>query len=509
MKYPEAFAAMFRACFGADAWERIQEQASRPPHKGIRLLAHDRAPLATAAVRAALRQPVRWESGAYELPADLQAGADPFHAAGLYYLQEPSAMAPVAALSPQQGERVLDLCAAPGGKTVQIGNRLGATGVLVANEIDPGRADVLAENIERTGTRAVVTSLAPTRLADAYPGAFDAALVDAPCSGEGMFRKEPAAVNQWSESLVAACAGMQLEILSAAAAMVRPGGRMVYSTCTFNPLENEWVCSAFLAREPDWELRPLELPGAVAGLSAAALERAAREWPALGARMDALRGAPEAPTERCARYLPDRTDAEGHFVALFRRRESSAPPAAAPPATAPDGAPHRHERRAKARRVARSDARPQVQLSDAWRHFAKDALRRTPCAADAGLLERSSRLYCAPAFPIPESGVLRPGLPLLSRHHQHVVPEHALAIALRSDDATRPLRLAYGDARVLAYLRGEEIELTGDERETLTDGWTLICVEDVSLGWGKLSGARIKNHYPRGLRRPHRFSWPH
>ncbi len=508
MNYPEGFATMYRACFGADAWERIQDLASSPPHRGIRLLARDRAPAASSAVRSALRQAVPWETGAYELPAGLQAGADPFHAAGLYYLQEPSAMAPVSALAPQPGELVLDLCAAPGGKTVQIGDRLGTAGILVANEIDPGRAGVLTENIERTGTMATVTNLSPARLAAAFPGSFDAVLVDAPCSGEGMFRKEPAAVDQWNVGLVAACADTQLEILSTAAAMVRPGGRMVYSTCTFNPIEDECVCIEFLSRAADWELCPLELPGSAAGLSATELERAAREWPPLAGRTDALRAASQVPTGHCARYLPGGADVEGHFVALFQRRKSSAPPSSAPegaPRSIPDG----HRRNAKARGEPARDPGSSPRLADAWRGFAHDALRRAPCPPGAELLAQGARLYCAPPGPAGASGVLRPGLPLISNRHRHVVPEHALAIALRCADARRPLRLAYGDPRILAYLRGEEIEATAEESERLTDGWTLICIEDASLGWGKLSGGCIKNHYPRGLRRPYRFVWPH
>ncbi len=498
---------MFCACFGAEAFRRLQMQAADPPRKGLRLLTARDAPQAAAIARAVLEQRVPWAQEGYQLPDGLQAGADPLHAAGLYYLQEPSAMAPVAALAPQYDEHILDLCAAPGGKSTQIGDLLRRTGVLVANEIDHRRADALAENMERTGITALVTCLPPARLAEFYPGAFDAALVDAPCSGEGMFRKDPAAIDGWNEDLPGVCADRQLDILSAAAAMVRPGGRLVYSTCTFNPLENEWVCTAFLAAHPDWTLAPLTLPGAVPGLSSAALQSAAQRWPVLAGRSSGCDRTADAPTERCARYFPDTAAGEGHFVALFAR--------AGQPSDRPTD--RRQDRRTEKRadhRAKRGSGRPvaspQRSLIPTWHKFADGILRREISDAPAvNLFERGSRLYAAPAFPLPPAGVLRPGLPLLAELHRHVVPEHALALALRRDDATQSISLRYGDDRILAYLRGEEFELTREEQEPLHDGWVLIYILDITLGWGKLSGTRVKNHYPRGLRRACRFIWPH
>ncbi len=204
---------------------------------------------------------VPWEPlGRYYDP-ETRPGLHPYHEAGVYYLQEASAMAPVALLDPQPGEKVLDLCAAPGGKTTQIAGRMGGEGFLLCNEINPKRAKILSRNIERMGvSNALVTNEHPERLAERFPGFFDRVLVDAPCSGEGMFRKEEAAVTDWSQETVEMCARRQTEILHSAARMLRPGGRLVYSTCTFAPEEDEGAVAEFLEAHPEFEPEVLEAP---------------------------------------------------------------------------------------------------------------------------------------------------------------------------------------------------------------------------------------------------------
>jgi NOL1/NOP2/sun family putative RNA methylase len=204
---------------------------------------------------------VPWEPmGCYYDP-EARPGLHPYHEAGVYYLQEASAMAPVALLDPRPGEKVLDLCAAPGGKTTQIAGRMGGEGFLLCNEINPKRAKILSRNIERMGVaNALVTNEHPEHLADRFPGFFDRVLVDAPCSGEGMFRKEEAAVTDWSQETVEMCARRQAEILHSAARMLKPGGRLVYSTCTFAPEEDEGAVAAFLEAHPEFEPEIIEAP---------------------------------------------------------------------------------------------------------------------------------------------------------------------------------------------------------------------------------------------------------
>ena len=201
-------------------------------------------------------RPVAWEPNGFYYGKEAAPGKHPYHAAGVYYIQGPSAMAPAAYLDAQPGEKILDLCAAPGGKSTQIAAAMRGEGLLISNEIHPARAKILSENIERMGIRnAMVTNESPQSLAKVFEAYFDRIMVDAPCSGEGMFRKNADACDEWSPENVVLCAERQAEILECAASMLRPGGRMVYSTCTFAPKENEGTISQFLAKHPEFELQ--------------------------------------------------------------------------------------------------------------------------------------------------------------------------------------------------------------------------------------------------------------
>ena len=204
---------------------------------------------------------VPWEPMGYYYDPQARPGLHVYHEAGVYYLQEASAMAPVALLDPQPGERVLDLCAAPGGKSTQIAGRMRGEGLLLCNEYSPKRAKILSQNVERLGIAgAIVTNETPLSLSRRLPDFFDRVLVDAPCSGEGMFRKEEAAVTDWSPETVEMCARRQDEILDCAAGLVKPGGRLVYSTCTFAPQEDEEAVLRFLDAHPDFAPEPVEAP---------------------------------------------------------------------------------------------------------------------------------------------------------------------------------------------------------------------------------------------------------
>lgn len=255
---PEGFEARMRALLGSE-YEDFLASFDRPLCTGLR-----RNPLKTGFTGDLSRfslSPVPWCPTGFYYDAVSRPGLSPYHAAGLYYLQEPSAMAPAELLDPQLGERVLDLCAAPGGKSTQLAGKLRGKGLLVCNEINAKRAKILSGNIERLGiSNALVLNEHPKRLEERFAGYFDKILVDAPCSGEGMFRKEEAAVTDWTEDTNAICANRQLEILTSAAAMLRPGGRLVYSTCTFSPVENEGVISDFLWKNPDFSVEKPDVP---------------------------------------------------------------------------------------------------------------------------------------------------------------------------------------------------------------------------------------------------------
>jgi 16S rRNA C967 or C1407 C5-methylase (RsmB/RsmF family) len=252
---PAEFLTRMETMLGSE-YPAFLSALERPLQKGLRLSqrkALSKVPFVT--------EPIPWAENGYYYDPDTRPGKHPYHEAGLYYLQEPSAMAPAGLLSPQPGDRVLDLCAAPGGKSTQLGDMLEGQGLLVANEINPKRAKILSRNIERMGIpNALVLNMHPKDLEGRFPEFFDKILVDAPCSGEGMFRKEEAAVTDWSQATVEMCAGRQAEILDSAAKMLRPGGLLCYSTCTFSPEEDEGAVAAFLTRHADFHIVHVDAP---------------------------------------------------------------------------------------------------------------------------------------------------------------------------------------------------------------------------------------------------------
>ena len=388
--------------------------------------------------------PVPWcRDGRYLAPAgEARPGASIAHAAGAFYLQEASAMASAAVLSAKPGERVLDLCAAPGGKSTQIAAALGDRGLLVSNDPEPSRAQALAGNLERMGAaNAVVTCALPRKLADRWPQCFDAILVDAPCSGEGMFRRDPASRDEWNPMSPEGCARRQAEILDQAARMLRPGGRLVYSTCTFNDIENEGSVSGFLARHPDFIPEDFELPGA--GMSNGGM----------------------------LRLFPHRLRGDGHFVARLRRREEGVP-IGPTPAVRPDRALAAH----------------------------LDTLDREVChlpdyIIGMHIFRQGEWLYARPHACPSLNGlrVISPGLCLARLGRSHIEPAHALAMAIDPGCARR--RAELNEAAARAWLRGEAVPCDGEK------GWTQALCMGMPLGWGKVSEGVLKNHLPKGLRR--------
>lgn len=319
--------------------------------------------------------PVPWEPEGFYYDPETRPGLHVYHEAGVYYLQEASAMAPVALLDPKPGERVCDLCAAPGGKTTQIAGRMLGQGFLVCNEINPKRAKILSRNIERMGVaNALVTNEHPETLASRFPGFFDRVLVDAPCSGEGMFRKEEAAVTDWSQETVQMCARRQREILDSAARLVRPGGRLVYSTCTFAPEEDEETVAAFLEAHPEFTPEPVEAPWFVPGENASY-----RMW-------------------------PHKLLGEGHFAAVLRKTQGES---------------------------GEVPACPGEKCPKAWESFAKELDITLP---EGKAVSFGQSLYWAP-MELPELNrlkVLRPGLELGTERKGRFEPAHALALWLKT-----------------------------------------------------------------------------
>ena len=348
-----------------------------------------------------VQQPVPWEPLGYYYDPQARPGLHPYHEAGVYYLQEASAMAPVALLDPQPGEKICDLCAAPGGKSTQIAGRLLGRGFLLCNEIHPKRARILSQNIERLGIpNALVTNTTPADLAERFAGFFDRVLVDAPCSGEGMFRKEEAAVTDWSQETVEMCARRQGEILESAARLVRPGGRLVYSTCTFAPEEDEGAVAAFLAAHPEFEPEEVEAPWFVPGENGSF-----RMW-------------------------PHKLLGEGHFAAVLRKMEGPE----ADVATAPG-----------------------EKLPAVFQSFAKELGITLP---QGKALSFGQNLYWAPAeLPdLTRLKVLRPGLELGTLRKDRFEPAHALAPWL--GDCGNVCSFSPDSQEIRRYLHGDVVEAT-------------------------------------------------
>lgn len=397
--------------------------------------------------------PVPWTSDGYFYPDTMQPGKNPLHEAGAYYIQEPSAMLPAVLLKAQPGECILDLCAAPGGKTTKIAADMKGEGLLVANEIHPKRAAILSSNVERMGIKnAVVTNESSDRLLKKFPEFFDRILVDAPCSGEGMFRKDEEARAQWNEENVIKCAVRQKEILDNAAAMLRPGGKLVYSTCTFSPEENEKMIVDFLNDHSEFSVEKTDTPSCISD------------------------GRPELAgnDERAAftfRIWPHLTEGEGHFAAVLKK----------------DGENENVYRN--------SNISPcQKEYEKLYRAFADEFLKNLPTGEISAFGEN---LYIMPPFLPNLDGikVLRFGLHLGTVKKNRFEPSHSLAMTLKPQDAVQCAELSISDKEIFAYLRGETIP-AGDLK-----GWCLISVSGYTTGWGKAAGGIIKNHYPKGLRR--------
>ena len=444
---PEAFLEQARQMLG-DEYPAFLRAMEDPPALALRL--NPRRASAEAAAEPFVESPVPWEPLGRYLRAGARPGAAIAHWAGAYYIQEASAMAAVAALEPRPGERVLDLCAAPGGKSTQIAAAMGSLGLLVSNDPEPARAKALAGNLERMGVpNAVVVNMLPDQLAARWPERFDAILVDAPCSGEGMFRRDPDARGEWNPAAPEGCARRQADILDAAARMLRPGGRLVYSTCTFNRQENEGSVEAFLSRHPEFKPEDFALAGV--GRS----------------------------TGGALRLFPHRLRGDGHFAARLRKAGESAQ-------TAPDKPP---------KPARRSGPGPAVDPEALLRALAREACRLPAWLDGMAIQTHGDRLCAAPRELPPLDGirVVSPGLWLLRAGRSHIEPEHALAMAIGPAEALRSAEL--DDAQAAAFLAGEAIPLDGAR------GWTLAAWHGMPLGWGKLSDGVLKNHLPKGLRK--------
>ncbi len=399
--------------------------------------------------------PIPFAPDGFYLGGEEKVGNHPLHHAGAYYVQEPSAMTPVCSLKLERGMWVADLCASPGGKSTQLANRVGEEGFLLSNEIMPARCATLAGNLERMGLRnTLVTNTDTDTLAKRYPECFDAVVVDAPCSGEGMFRKDEGARAAWNRGNVEACAERQRQILSAAAKMVCPGGQLLYSTCTFSTLENEATLLDFLSTHPEFSL-------AEAGAEVEAVTSPAVLLPDSGEI-----GVEIATHAR--RFYPHVSPGEGQFLARMVKAGD------APAARGTHGLPT-----------------PKREEMAVWDAFLKETflpgVLPTPC------LFKGSLCLVDKSVAVDEKITYACGVRAGRVEKGRVVPEHWLFTAY-GHACQRRLSLHLDDPRVEKYLRGEAIPCD------LPRGWACVEVEGCTLGGVKVSDGMAKNHYPKGLR---------
>ena len=405
--------------------------------------------------------PVPWIPNGFYYDGDkIQPSKHPYYFAGLYYLQEPSAMTPASRIPVEPGERVLDVCAAPGGKATELGAKLKGEGVLIANDISNSRARGLLKNLELFGIgNMMVISEEPGKLVEYFPEYFDKILIDAPCSGEGMFRKDKKMVKAWEEHGPEFFSKLQRSIITQAAAMLKPGGMILYSTCTFDPLENEKTVEYLLETCPEFKICDMEgYEGFCEGIPKY-VEDHSEEY------------------RKTVRIFPHKMQGEGHYLALVKKGD--------------DNTERKNQKTAKPKSGAKK-------LPEELEQF----LKELAWDVDKSRLDiREERVYYMPENLPMLKGVrfLRSGLLLGEVKKNRFEPSQALAMCLKKEEYPRILDLPVSDDRVIKYLKGETLDVE-DITSRKEKGWYLVCVDGYPLGFGKLANQTLKNKYLPGWR---------
>jgi len=455
---PQAFLNRMQQLLGKD-FPEFEQALQQTPRRGLRVNPLKISPEAFAACTPFELAPSPLCPEGFFIDTDAAAGKHPFHAAGLYYLQEPSAQSAVTALDPRPGMRVLDLCAAPGGKSGHAAGRLNGEGFLLSNECVGSRARILGYNLERLGVRnAAVSCLMPDVLSAACGSAFDAVIVDAPCSGEGMFRREEAALTEWSQAHTLSCAQRQLHILDDAAKLCAPGGALLYSTCTLNPEENEGVAESFLQAHPDFTVEEITTVCLPAGHP---------EW--IGAREE---------LRQAGRLMFYNAPGEGHFVVKLRKAQDGR-----------DCSPETASGKSKSRMRALD--------KNEMKFFRETFADCFDCEPFYEPVVREDTVWLTPPQAMTLPGCLLPGICAGELKKGRFEPSHTLFMAMKDHEIRRKLVLEPEDELLDRFFRGEEIPC-GEK------GFTAVCVRAgdgvYPVGFGKASGGVLKNRFPKGLR---------
>lgn len=470
MNLPEKFIERMKSMLGPEEFKLFEASYSDSKAYGLRInplkiKSQDALPF--------FLSPVPWaKEGFYAVPEE-KPGRHILHEAGAYYIQEPSAMSVAALLNPQPGDIVCDLCAAPGGKSTQIAGMLDGYGLLVSNEIFPQRAKILSQNIERLGIKnAVVCNESPENMAKYFPAFFDKIVVDAPCSGEGMFRKDDTAIEEWTPDNVTLCSERQKSILSQAQKMLKPDGVIVYSTCTFAPSENEEILIWFLREYPDFYVEDYhDILGV--NISCGNTDFISNE-------LKPLTDEESKAIKSSLRLWPHKIKGEGHFAVRLIKNGG-------------EDAVQKKEKKSSGKNILSKSERKQLL------EFMADFLNNTDLYADKRYEYFGDELYMIPDEMPELKGIklLRAGLHIATKKKKRFEPAHAFAKYL--NPANVKCSFECSDEQAEKYLHGDVIQIT-DNSLSDTKGFILVCYNGLSLGWGKITNNTIKNHYPKGLR---------
>lgn len=495
MELPSAFEEKMRKMLGAGYGEYLAS-LEQEPYQGLRVNTAKISVEEFLNISPYALEPVAWCPNGFYYEKKEKPAKHPFYFAGLYYIQEPSAMTTASLLPIEEGDVVLDLCAAPGGKSTELAAKLHGTGLLVSNDISNSRAKALLKNIEVFGVgNCLVTSEPPNVLAKRFPAFFDKILIDAPCSGEGMFRKQSNMVKAWENNGVELFVGLQRSILKEAVTMLKPGGMIIYSTCTFSKEENEQSVEYLLSLDPLLHLVELPLFDG--------FDKGHPEW--------GTTGSPEL--AKCRRLWPHRIKGEGHFVALVQKEPEEGVNGSGQEEIQRDLRMHQcvdkqgnvqaDLRMHKDRGKYETSATEYIFSKEKLSQEAEDFIRAINHPFDLSRMDvQKERVFYIPEkMPFVKGlRILRCGLYMGDMKKNRFEPSQSLAMFLKASDFSNVLDLPPADERVIRYLKGETIDVTDPECSKCRDGLCLICVNGYPLGFGKLSKASMKNKYLPGWR---------
>lgn len=453
MRLPEKYTERMKALLGEEEYQEYLKSFEQKNVRGLRVNTLKISPEEFEKISPFSLKKIPWTENGYYYEDDVQPAKHPYYYAGLYYIQEPSAMTPAQLLPVEPGDCVLDVCAAPGGKSTELAAKLKGKGVLVSNDISNSRAKALLKNIELMGVKnAYVVSEIPEKLVAKFAGYFDKILIDAPCSGEGMFRKEPSMVKSWEEHGVEFFEKLQKGIIDSAVKMLKPGGKILYSTCTFSPEEDEGSMKYLLSKNEDFTI-----------------ERPQKVWHEFAPGHPEWVDGPEE-LKDCIRLWPHKLQGEGHFISLLSKQGEEG-------------------------RKANFLGKKKFVMPEEAAEFFSHVTMELPLE---NCVQVKEKLFCLPDADIDMKGyrVLRSGLYLGDLKKNRFEPSQSLAMALKIEEYDQTVNFSSDDINVRKYLKGETLEFSDND----ATGLFLICVDGFPLGWAKANKGKLKNKYHSGWR---------